>query len=159
EHQHRHPQDLERPEPGLHGETAEHGAVDEDGGHQRERGDDAGTDAAQKNARSTNSTTPTSRMASDEPHTMRGSQRVRRSSASAGSATATTRAWPSSTPALKPKSENSRPRAGSPSSRRAAEKPKPCTRPKQKLTTQRRPTTGLTTRFSAATAAIESAMT
>src|SRR2546426_592809 len=113
----------------------------------------------QKNARSTNRTTPTSRIASEELQIMRRSQRVSRTSTSAGTATATTSAWPISTPALNPKSESRSPCEDSPSSRSATEKPKPWTRPKQKLTSQRRATTGLKNRFSAATNAIDSAMT
>src|SRR5207247_2547289 len=43
--------------------------------------------------------------------------------------------------------------------RRTAEKPKPCTRPNRKLTTQRRGTAGRGDRLSAATRAIERAIT
>src|SRR5439155_380640 len=141
------------------------GAAEIDPRDERQRGDETVAQAArqaeprQKNARSTNRTTPTSRIASEELQIMRRSQRVSRTSTSAGTATATTSAWPISTPALNPKSESRSPCEDSPSSRSAAEKPKPWTRPKQKLTSQRRATTGLKNRFSAATNAIDSAMT
>src|SRR5881396_2492699 len=165
EDQHRHAEHLGGREPRLDGEAAEDAAVDEDRRDERQRGDETVAQAArqaeprQKNARSTNRTTPTSRIASEELQIMRRSQRVSRTSTSAGTATATTSAWPISTPALNPKSESRSPCEDSPSSRSAAEKPKPWTRPKQKLTSQRRATTGLNNRFSAATNAIDSAMT
>src|SRR2546425_1076165 len=171
EDQHRHAEHLGGREPRLDGEAAEDAAVDEDRRDERQRGDETVAQRAagrprrvspgpgQKNARSTNRTTPTSRIASEELQIIRRSQRVSRTSTSAGTATATTSAWPISTPALNPKSESRSPCEDSPSSRSAAEKPKPWTRPKQKLTSQRRATTGLKNRFSAATNAIDSAMT
>src|SRR4029077_18552425 len=105
----------------------------------------------QRNARSRKRTRPTTRIATDEVTTAGCAHRVRRIRNRRGRQSATTRACPTSTPTLKPRSESSRPWAGSPSSRSAEEKPKPWTRPKQKLTSQRRETAGFPRIFSAAT--------
>ena len=70
---------------------------------------------------------------------MRSLTPKRKSSSRAGTQSAMTSNWPSSTPTLNASSDVSRcDPANCSVSRSANEKPKPCTRPKPKATTQRR---------------------
>src|SRR5712691_7854314 len=76
-----------------------------------------------------------------------------------GSSVARTTPWATSTPRLKPSRAIARFQDGKASGRRAEAKPKPCTRPKSKLTTQRCDGARWRPRFSRATQAIDAGMT
>src|SRR6266446_1799034 len=112
-----------------------------------------------KKSRWTNHAAPTSATASEAVRTRRGSQIEPRIQMSGGTKTSTTSAWPASTPRLKPRSAIARFQGGSASGVSAEAKPKPWTRPKRKLTSQRCDGTSRRIRFSVATQTMDTAIT
>src|SRR5262245_13574743 len=102
-------------------------------------------------ARSANSASPATIMASEETCASLFSHANLCNHSRRGSSTATISICPASTPRLKPTSAATSPLVGKPTSVSAPAKPKPCTNPNKKLTAQRRDGAFRMARFSNAT--------
>src|SRR5262249_34493991 len=89
------------------------------------------------NSRCTHQTMPIIAKSTEGVRTKRGCHAQWLSQVNTGSSMAMTTPWATSTPRLKPSRAMARFQEGKASGRRAEAKPKPCTRPKSKLTTQR----------------------